>query len=144
MTFAAMPAADVSRSALLPLEKEFRVLFYETGIVAVNNLLGYEALQLFTELHNAEPEAPYPLVGLGLVAMATGDFDGAKQSLTNPVVLESTLAPYAQGYLALSYKLSGNTGGFEEASLAAKEGSNGELEAVLKEVGETAIDFSQH
>jgi hypothetical protein len=144
MTFAAMPAGEVSTLALLPLEKDVRVLFYELGIVAVNNMLGYEALQLFTDLQLAEPEAPYPLVGLGLVAMATGDFQGAKQYFTNPIVLESPLAPYAQGYLALTYKLSGNKGGFEEASLAAQEGSNGELQSVLQEVGDAIIDFSQY
>lgn len=144
MTFAAMPAGEVSSSALLPLEKDIRVLFYDLGIVAVNNLLGYEALLLFTDLHLAEPEAPYPIVGLGLVSMATGDLQGAKQHFTNPIVLESPLAPYAQGYLALTYKLSGNRGGFEEASLAAQEGSNGELRDVLQEVGEAVIDFSQH
>lgn len=144
MTFAAMPAGEVSNSALLPLEKDFRVLFYELGIVAVNNMLGYEALQLFTDLQLAEPEAPYPIVGLGLVAMATGDFQGAKQYFTNPIVLESPLAPYAQGYLALTYKLSGNKGGFEEASLAAQEGSNGELQSVLQEVGDAVIEFSQN
>ena len=139
-----MPAGEVSTLALLPLEKDVRVLFYELGIVAVNNMLGYEALQLFTDLQLAEPEAPYPLVGLGLVAMATGDFQGAKQYFTNPIVLESPLAPYAQGYLALTYKLSGNKGGFEEASLAAQEGSNGELQSVLQEVGDAIIDFSQY
>jgi hypothetical protein len=144
MTSAEMSAGEVSSSALFPLEKDIRVLFYELGIVAVNNMLGYEALQLFTDLHLAEPEAPYPFVGLGLVAMATGTFEGAKQYFTNPIVLESPLAPYAQGYLALTYKLSGNRGGFEEASLAAQEGTNGELQAVLKEVGDAVIDFSQH
>lgn len=143
MTFAAIPTGEVLTSDFFPLAKDTRVLFYELGIVAVNNLLGYEALQLFTDLHLAEPEAPYPFVGLGLVAMAMGDFQGAKQNFTHPIVLESPLAPYAQGYLALSYKLSGNKGGFEEASLAAKEGSHGELEAVLEEVGNTVIDFSQ-
>lgn len=144
MTFAAMPEGEVSSLALLPLEKDIRVLFYELGIVAVNNMLGYEALQLFTDLHLAEPEAPYPIVGLGLVAMATGDFQGSKQYFTDPIVLESPLAPYAQGYLALAYKLSGNKGGFEEASLAAQEGSNGELQSVLQEVGDAVIDFSQY
>ena len=143
MTFAGMPTAEAHSAELFPLERDTRVLFYELGIVAVNNFLGYEALQLFTDLQLAEPEAPYPIVGLGLVAMAMGDLQGAKENFTHPIVLESPLAPYAQGYLALSYKLNGNNGGFEEASLAAREGSNGELQAVLEEVGNTVIDFSQ-
>lgn len=143
MNFAGMPTAEAHTADIFPLERDIRVLFYELGIVAVNNFLGYEALQLFTDLQLAEPEAPYPIVGLGLVSMAMGDLQGAKENFTHPIVLESPLAPYAQGYLALSYKLNGNNGGFEEASLAAREGSNGELQAVLEEVGNTIIDFSQ-
>lgn len=143
MTFAGMPTAEAHSADLFPLERDSRVLFYELGTVAVNNLLGFEALQLFTDLQLAEPEAPYPFVGLGLVAMAMGDLQGAKENFTHPIVLESPLAPFAQGYLALSYKLSGNNGGFEEASLAAREGSNGQLQEVLEEVGNSVIDFSQ-
>jgi len=143
MIFAGMPTAEAHSADLFPLERDTRILFYELGIVAVNNLLGVLAMQLYTELQLAEPDAPYPLVGLGLVAMAMGDAHGAKQNFTHPMVLESPLAPYAQGYLALAYKLSGNNGGFEEASLAAREGSNGELQAVLEEVGNTVVDFSE-
>jgi hypothetical protein len=141
MTYAT--AADVSSSDVLPLEKDLRVLFYETGIMAVNNLLGYEAYQLFSELQQAEPEAPYPLVGLGMVAMASGDVDAAKQYFTDPIVLGSPLAPYAQGFLALAYKLSGNQGGFEEATLAANAASNGELDGTLSEIRNASIDLSQ-
>lgn len=143
MTFAGLPSTDVVSANLFPLERDIRVLFYELGIVALNNWLGVEALLLYTDLQVAEPEAPYPIVGLGLVAMAVGDSHAAKQNFTHPIVQESPLAPYAQGYLAMSYKLSGNNGGFEEASLAAKEGSNGELQFVLDEVGKTHIDVSQ-
>ncbi|MFM8984149.1 MAG: hypothetical protein ACKOLA_14925 [Spartobacteria bacterium] len=143
MTFAGLPSTDVVSAELFPLEKDIRVLFYELGVVALNNWLGVHALQLYTDLQIAEPEAPYPILGMGLVAMAVGDTCAAKQNFTHPIVQESPLAPYAQGYLAMSYKLSGNNGGFEEASLAAKEGSNGELQFVLDEVGKTHIDISQ-
>jgi predicted Zn-dependent protease len=143
MSFAMMSGADVSSTELLPLEKDLRVLFYETGIVAVNNLMGYEALQLYTELHQAEPGAPYPLVGLGMVALATGDIHAAKRYFTDPIVLESPLAAYAQGFLALAYKLSGNQGGFEEASHAANAASNGELDGAMAEIRDAHIDLSQ-
>lgn len=142
MTLPSIPSADLSALSLFPLEKEMRVLFYELGVVGVNNLFGYEALLLFTELHQAEPEAPYPHVGLGLLAMATGDAHGAKQHFNHPIVLESPLAPYAQGYLAMTYKLNGNSGGFQEASEAAKAGSNEELHKALDEIENAVLDLS--
>lgn len=143
MTLASIPSVNASSSSLFPLEKDMRVLFYELGVVGVNNLLGYESLLLFTELHQAEPEAPYPLVGLGLLAMATGDAHGAKQHFNHPIVLGSPLAPYAQGYLAMTYKLNGNAGGFQEASEAAKAASNEELYKALDEIENVVIDLSQ-
>lgn len=139
-----MPFPDHSSAFPLPLDKEMRVLFYELGIIGINNLLGYEALQLFADLKTAEPEAAYPVVGLGVVALATADFNEAQRNFTDPIVRESPLAPFAQGYLALSYKLSGNHGGFHEASAAAAEGSNGNLKATLDDLEHAVIDFSQH
>jgi hypothetical protein len=143
MSFASFADAPAEMGSLLPLERDMRVLFYELGVVGVNNLMGYEALQLFTELQKVEPEAAYPLVGLGMLGLATGDFHAAESHFTHPIVAQSPLAPYAQGFLAVSHKLQGNNSGFEAASRAATEASQGQLGSTLSELGQTTIDFSQ-
>lgn len=144
MTFDERPTSGVSAQDLYPLERNIRSLFYDLGIVALNNLLGFEACQLYTDLQIAEPEAPYPIVGMGLVAIAVGDHHAAEQYFKSPIVLGSPLAPYAQGYLAISYKMNGNNGGFEEAALAATNGSNGELQSILDAVGNSNPVFAQN
>jgi hypothetical protein len=105
--------------------------------------MGYEAYQLFTELQIAEPYAAYPFVGLGVVGLATADFATSQENLTHPVVASSPLAPFAQGLLAICHKLQGNNSGFEAASKAATENSQGELETTLKELGKVDIDLSR-
>jgi len=143
MSFASLDAVPAQTANPLPLERDLRVLFYELGTVGVNNLMGYEALQLFTELQVAEPEAAYPYVGLGVVGLATGDMEFSKNNFTHPVVAASALAPFAQGLLAICHKLQGNNSGFEAASKAAMEASQGELETTLTELGKANIDLSR-
>jgi hypothetical protein len=143
MTLSSLASAPVLNENPLPLDRDLRVLFYEIGTVGVNNLLGYEAFQLFTELQMAEPDAAYPYVGLGVVGLATGDMEISRNNFTHPVVASSALAPFAQGLLAICHKLQGNNSGFEAASRAAMETSQGELETALSELGRAEIDLSR-
>ena len=139
--FSAFPTTATSP---LPLESDLRSLFYELGTVAVNNLMGYEALQLFTELRTAEPDAGYPIIGLGLTAMLCGDFAEAESQFSQPTVAASTLAPYAQALLAICYKMQGNNSGFEAASKAAKESSDPGIATSMDDLVAVNIDLQQN
>lgn len=139
--FSAFPTTAINP---LPLESETRSLFYELGTVAVNNLLGYEALQLFTELRTAEPDAGYPIVGLGLTAMLCGDFADAEGQFSHPTLAASTLAPYAQALLAICYKMQGNNSGFDAASKAAKESSDPGIATSMDELVSVNIDMQKN
>lgn len=136
--FSAFPTTGINP---LPLERETRSLFYELGTIAVNNLFGYEALQLFTELRAAEPDAGYPIVGLGLTAMLCADFAEAESQFSHPTVAASTLAPYAQALLAVCYKMQGNNSGFDTASKAAKEASDPGIASSMDELVGVNIDL---
>ena len=139
--FSAFPTTATSP---LPLESDLRSLFYELGTVAVNNLMGYEALQLFTELRTAEPDAGYPIIGLGLTAMLCGDFAEAESQFSQPTVAASTLAPYAQALLAICYKMQGNNSGFDAASKAAKESSDPGIATSMDDLVAVNIDLQQN
>jgi hypothetical protein len=141
MTLSSLASAPVLNENPLPLDRKLRVLFYEIGTVGVNNLLGYEAFQLFTELQIAEPDAAYPFVGLGMVGLAAGDAEVCEKNLNHPVVAASALAPFAQGLLAVSHKLQGNSSAFEAASRAAIDSSDGELDATLEELSKAQISL---
>jgi len=139
--FSAFPTTEIN---LLPLERETRSLFYDLGTIAVNNLMGYEALQLFTELRTAEPDAGYPIIGFGLTAMLCGDFAEAESQFSQPTVAASSLAPYAQALLAICYKMQGNNSGFEAASKAAKESSDPGIATSMDDLVAVNIDLQQN
>lgn len=120
---------------VLPLDTEFRRLFFELGTVAANNLMGVEALFLFNALEKCEPQEAYPKIGLGMVHLLVGDFSGAKDYLTSPEAQNSRLADSANAMLALVHKLDGNESGFAAASLSInKNCDNGEFSQVMQDL----------
>ena len=119
---------------LFPLDRETRKLFFQIGATAANNLKGVEALSMFQALETAEPDQPYPKVGIGLGAILMGDFQSAEEYLNNPMVQESPLAASANSFLALSHHLNGNASGFERAVANTKTNSQGEFDDVLQDL----------
>lgn len=114
--------AESDVSAVLPLDKEVRQLFFQLGTAALNNLLGTHGIALFAALEKAEPDQAYAKVGLGMTHLCCSNFDEAARYFNDPIVQSSPLAASASALLAISSKMEGNASAFESASAKALEG----------------------
>lgn len=119
---------------ILPLDRETRKLFFQLGATAASDLKGVEALKMFNALEIAEPDQAYPKVGIGMLAMLLGDFQGAENYLNHPIVQSSRLATSANSFLAMAHQLNGNTSAFQNTANKIKSNSHGEYDHMLQEL----------
>lgn len=103
--------------------EDTRRFFYELGMAATVLGKKFESNLLFFNLMEADPEAAYPLLGLGYCRIMAGSFGEAHTLLSDPRVTQSPLAGVGVSLRALAFHL---------------EGREAEKQKLLEEMGQAS------
>jgi Flp pilus assembly protein TadD len=94
----------------MKIDSDLLKLLMEMGFLATNNGRLREATTIFKGLTRARPQSVYPKIGLGCVAMGSGQFTQAVEILRNAPAQVPGERDLCQGFLGMALKL----GGFQD------------------------------
>jgi hypothetical protein len=117
----------------MKIDSELLKLLMEVGFMATNSGRLSEAATIFKGLTRARPQSVYPRIGLGCVAMGSGQFAQAVEILKQAPVKADGERDLCQGFLGMALKL----GGFEEEcrSVLGQLQSEGQNEVAVRMAG---------
>ncbi|MEJ2643248.1 MAG: tetratricopeptide repeat protein [Desulfosarcinaceae bacterium] len=117
----------------MKIDTDLLKLLMEVGFMATNSGRLPEAATIFKGLSRARPQSVYPQIGLGCVAMGSGQFAQAVEILKAAPAQADGERDLCQGFLGMALKL----GGFQEEcrSVLTQLQSEGQNEVAVRMAG---------
>jgi hypothetical protein len=91
----------------MKIDTDLLKLLMEVGFMATNGGRLQEAATIFKGLSRARPKSVYPKIGLGCVAMGSGQFTQAVEILKSAPAQAAGERDLCQGFLGMALKLGG-------------------------------------